>query len=81
VIGKVLEDTAILPENIYNIDETGVILSILSSIKVLLGKDDPRNYRGTIIKRTTVTAIKSISANGRFLLPIIIWLATTYQSN
>jgi hypothetical protein len=59
-------------------DETGVILSILSLVKVLLGKDDPQDYRGAIIKRTTITAIKCISVNGRFLLPIIIWLAITH---
>ena len=81
VIGKVLEDPAILPENVYNMDETGVMLSILGSIKVLLGQDDPRNYRGAVVKRTTVTAIECISANGRSLLPMIIWPATTYRSN
>jgi hypothetical protein len=30
----------ILPENTYNIDETGVMPSMLSSVKVLIGKDD-----------------------------------------
>jgi hypothetical protein len=72
VIGNVLPDPAILLENVYNIDETGVILSILSSIKVLLGKNNPRDYRGAIVKRITVTAIEYISTNGRSLLPMII---------
>ena len=81
MIGKVLEDPAILPENVYNMDETGVMLSMLGSVKVLLGKDDPRDYRGAIVKRTTITAIECISANGRFLLPIIIWPATTHRDN
>jgi len=40
VIGKVLQDQAILLGNVYNIDEMGVILSMLSSVKVLVGKDD-----------------------------------------
>jgi hypothetical protein len=62
----------------YNIGKTGVMLFMLSFIKVLLGKDNPRDYRDTVVKRTTVTAIKYISINGRFLLPIIIWPATTY---
>jgi hypothetical protein len=81
VIGKVLHDPAILPENVYNMDETGVILSMLGSVKVLLGKDDPRDYRGAVVKRTIVTVIKYISTNSRFLLPIIIWPATTHRSN
>lgn len=82
VIGKVLQqDQGILPENVYNIDETGVMLSMLGSVKVLIGKDDLRDYRGTGIKRTIVIAIKYISANSRALLPLIIQLASTYRSN
>jgi len=45
VIGKVLQDQTILPENVYNMDETGVMLSMLGSVKVLVGKDDLRSYR------------------------------------
>jgi len=39
-IGKVLEEPAILLENVYNMDETGVMLSMLGSVKVLVGRDD-----------------------------------------
>jgi hypothetical protein len=78
VIGKVLEDLVILLENVYNMDETGVMLCMLGSIKVLLSKDDLQDYRGVGVKRTIVTAIKCISANSRSLLLMIIWLATTY---
>jgi hypothetical protein len=81
VIREVLQDPAILPENVYNMDETGVILYILGSIQVLVSKDDPQDYRGAGIKRTMVTAIEYISASGRSLLPMIIWPATTHRSN
>ena len=81
VIREVLQDPAILPRNVYNIDETGVMLCMLGSIQVPVSKDDPRGYRGAGIKRTIVTAIEYISANGRSLLPMIIWPATTYRSN
>ena len=81
VIGKVLQDLAILPENVYNIDETGVMLSMPGSVKVLVGKDDKRDYRGARVKRTTVTAIECISADGRYLNLMIIWPANTHQSN
>jgi hypothetical protein len=67
VIGKELDDPAILPENVYNMDETGILFSVLSSLKVLVGKDDPRSYRGAGVKRTLVTAIECISADGRSL--------------
>lgn len=40
-----------------------------------VSKDNRRDYRGARVKRTTVTAIKCISANGRSLLPMIIWPA------
>jgi hypothetical protein len=58
-IGKVLQDPAILPENVYNMDETGVMLCMLGSIKVHISTDDPRDYRGAGVKRTMVTAIES----------------------
>jgi hypothetical protein len=81
VIGKVLQDPAILPENVYNMDETGVMLSMLGSVKVLVGKDDLRGHRGAGVKRTLVTAIECISADGRSLSPLIIWPASTHRSN
>jgi hypothetical protein len=62
-------------------DETGVMLCILSSIKVLVSKDDPRDYRGAGVKRTIVTTIEYVSTDDRSLLLMIIWLATTYRSN
>src|SRR5438045_6029746 len=81
VIREVLQDLAILPENVYNMDETGVMLCMLGSIQVLLSKDDLQDYRGMGVKHTMVTAIKCISANSRSLLPMIIWPATTHRSN
>ena len=81
VVGRIIRDPAILRENIYNIDETGVILSMLGSVKVLVGKDDLRTYRGAGIKRTMVTAVECVSADGRSLLPLIIWPASTHRSN
>ena len=40
VVGKVLQDLAVLPENYYNIDKTGVLLGMLGFVKVLVGKDN-----------------------------------------
>jgi hypothetical protein len=78
VIGKLLQDPTILLENVYNIDETGVLLCMLGSVKVLVSKNDARNYRGAGVKRTMVTAIECISADGRCLSPLIIWPASTH---
>jgi hypothetical protein len=81
IIGRELADPAILPENVYNMDETGVLLSVLNSLKVLVGRDDLRKHRGTTVKRTLVTAIECISADGRSLHPLIIWPAATHRSS
>jgi hypothetical protein len=81
VIGQVLQDPSVLPENVYNMDETGVMLSMLGSAKVLVGKNEHQGGRGGSVKRTMVTAIECISANGKALLPLIIWPASTHRSN
>jgi hypothetical protein len=82
VISKVIKDPNILPENVYNMDETGVMLSMLGSVKVLVGKDDDRRgHRGAGVKRTMVIAIECISGGGRCLAPLIIWPASTHRSN
>lgn len=65
----------------YNMDETGVMLSKQGSVKVLVGKDDIRDYRGARVKRKMVTAIECISSDGRYLNPMIIWPAQTHRSH
>jgi hypothetical protein len=79
IIGKELNNPAIFRENVYNIDETGVLLSILSSLKVLTEKDG-LTFRGAGVKRTLITAIECISVDGRSLHPLIIWPAATHRS-
>jgi hypothetical protein len=49
VISQVQQDLSILPENSYNMDETGVMLSMLGSVKVLVGKDDIQAHRGASV--------------------------------
>ena len=80
LIRKELQCPAILPKNVYNMDESGVILSVLNSLKVLVSKNDLRTYRGAGVKRTLVTAIECISADRRCLDPLIIWPAITHRS-
>jgi hypothetical protein len=57
------------------------MLSMLGSVKVLAGREDQRNYRGARVKRTVVTAIECISADGRYLDPMVIWPGATHRSN
>ena len=71
VIEKVLKDPDVLQENVYNMDETGTMLSKLNSVKVLVGKENKRGYRGARVKRTTITVIECVSGDGRYLNPMI----------
>lgn len=52
-----------LSKNVYNMDETGVMLSMLGSVKVLVGKDDPQDHTGAGVKQTMVTAVECIIAD------------------
>jgi len=81
VIEKVLTNPDVLQENVYNMDETGIMLSKLNSVRVLVGKDSKRGYRGARVKRTTITAIECVSGDGRYLNPMIIWPASTHRAN
>jgi hypothetical protein len=81
VIGQIAQDPRVQPKNWYNMDETGIMLSMLGSVKVLINKNDLRDYRGAGVKRTIVTAIECISADGRSLSPMIIWPASTHRAN
>lgn len=80
LIQKELEDTTILPENVYNMDETGVLISFQGSLKVLVGRDELRTSRPSCVQRKLITAIECISADGRCLDPLIIWPAVTHRS-
>jgi hypothetical protein len=76
VIEKELRRPDIVPQNVYNMDETGIMLSMQGSAKVLVSKNDRRDYRGARIKRTMVTAIECASAAGESLKPMVIWPTT-----
>jgi len=81
IIGQVLQDCDVLQENVYNMDETGVMLCQLGSVKVLVSRESQRGCRGAHVKRTTITAIECVSADGRYLHPTTIWPASTHRSN
>jgi len=81
LMDRVLHDSAVLPENVYNMDETGNLLSNLTSRKYVLHAADRRKYRGATIKRQLVTTIECISAAGEYLSPLVIWPAATQRSD
>lgn len=62
VIRKELGSSTVLIENSYNMDETGVLVS----------KNELKAYKGAGVKRTFITAIESIFADGWYLHSLII---------
>jgi hypothetical protein len=80
IMGKQLSERGILQENVYNMDETGVLLSDLNTVKVLVSRSDVQSCRGVGLRRTMITAVECISADGRCLPPLIIWPGKTLQN-
>jgi hypothetical protein len=57
IMDKQLSQRDIVQENVYNMDETGVLLSDLNTIKVIVSRSDARN-RGVGLRRTMITAVQ-----------------------
>lgn len=73
-------ETGVFQENVYNMDETGVF-SVLGSSKYLVSAEMQKTHRGTGSKRTLITAVECISADGRSLPPLIIFPDVDLRSN
>ena len=76
-MGKQLSERGILQEFMYDMDETGVLLSGVNTVKVLVSRSDVQNCRGVCLRRTMITAVECISADARFLPLLIIWPSKT----
>jgi hypothetical protein len=81
MIGKKLKNSVLKPRNIYNMDEKGVLLAVLNSLKVLISSDDLQTCCGTGKDHMRITMIECISADFKVLFPLIIWLASTHWAN
>jgi hypothetical protein len=64
-----------------SIPRFGVLLGKLGSLRILVGKNELRNYRGASSKRTLITAVECISATGNCLHPLVIWPSATHRSH
>lgn len=80
VMDKQLSERGVLQENVYNMDETGVLLSDLTTMKVLVSRSDAQSRRGVGLRRIMITAVECILADGRCLPPLIIWPGKTLQN-
>jgi hypothetical protein len=57
VIGEQLSKSDVLPANVYNMDETGVILGRAATFKMLVCRQKSQRTRGTGQKRILITAV------------------------
>ena len=72
MIEKILQNSTVLQKNVYNMNETDIMLFKLNSIKVLVDKNNKRGYRDARVKRTIITVIECVSAVSRYLNFMII---------
>ena len=68
-------------ENIYNMNETEIMLFMFNSVKILVNKKNTRNYKNNYVKRESVTVIKCINVDDKYLNSLIIWSVIIYRSN
>ena len=78
-VRRVVEDNGILAEDIYNFDETGFAMGLISAQKVVTRAE----YYGrrSILQpgnREWVTAIEAICADGYSLPPYVIFAGKVY---
>ncbi len=67
--------------NIYNMDETGIMLGYLKTAKRVVTTDVPRPYQASPFTRESATILECISASGRAITPTIILKAKTHRNN
>jgi hypothetical protein len=78
-VRETIMEYGILPEDIYNFDETGFAMGLCATAKVITGSD--RYGRPNLLQpgnREWVTAIESVNATGWALPSYIIFKAKTY---
>jgi hypothetical protein len=77
IMDKQLSQRDIVRGNVYNVNETGVLLSDLNTVEVIVSHSDARRNCRVGLRRTMITAVECISADGRCLGPLIIWSGKT----
>ncbi|EED21622.1 conserved hypothetical protein [Talaromyces stipitatus ATCC 10500] len=78
-VREVISEYGILPEDIYNFDETGFAMGLCAAAKVITGSD--RYGRPNLLQPGNgelVTAIEAVNSAGWALPSYVIFTATTY---
>lgn len=74
---KAIEDYGILPEDIYNFDETGFQIGVGRDQWIITREPKKRIVSGSITNRESLTVVEAVSATGYTTPPLIILSAKT----
>jgi hypothetical protein len=64
-MGKQLAKRGIVPESVYNVDETGVLLSDLNIVRVLVSRSDVQSCCSVGLRRTMIDIVALSNASWR----------------
>ena len=76
---SIMAHSSIVSSNVYNMDETGVMLGMLKSTRVLTASDNVKKHRSAPQNRELVTAVECIAVDGFVLKPMIIMKAKSLR--
>ena len=71
----------VLPSNTWNIDETGIALSVCSNQRVIGSSHTTQTYIQTPENREWVSIIECISASGKKITPVVIFKGQSLQTS
>jgi hypothetical protein len=77
----VITESKVKPENIYNVDETGIALGVCRSTTVIGSTQTSSTLLKRAENREWVTVIETISALGNKLRPLVIFKGKNVQSS
>ena len=76
----IIQQLSVTPANMWNIDETGIALSVCTNQRVIGSSETTHTYIQTPENREWVSTIECISASGLKINPVVIFKGKTLQS-
>ena len=81
LLASVVKEYEILPENVYNFDEKGVLMGMASGTKVITKIKDKRRFKTQPGNRELVTIIEAVNSMGWAIPPTLVFKAKHQQSS
>jgi hypothetical protein len=78
---KLIHENEILPENIYNMDETGFPLGTIQKAQVIVDSSVRMKYQSQPGRQEWITAVECVSADGISIPPLIIFKGETLMNS